>query len=294
MIVNKLADMKRTIIIAIAIVISLGFVNAQTGETIDVPYGTSPTIDGVLSAGEWADASFVEIESIMAKVYFKCTTTHLYVAFSDFNQMYSNSSGIYIDQLNDKGTAPKADDIWIHGSAGPFEWYGNDVEWESSEPSDWSYVRNSANEYEILLSKIGVNDNSNPTLGILFSFWDWSVNDSEITWPSGGSANCTNPDSWANMNISFNPSSIDNHMPDQKISVFPNPAKTTVNLEFSNPNNEAYSILIRNINGQLIQKMDNINSENINIATKNFESGMYFIQLLNSSKIIGQAKILVD
>lgn len=286
--------MKRTIIIAIAIVISLGFINAQTEETIDIPLGTSPTIDGVLSAGEWSDASFVEIESIMAKVYFKCTSTHLYVAFSDFNQMYSNSTGIYIDQLNDKGSAPQADDLWIHGSAGPFEWYGNGEEWETSEPSDWTYARNSVNEYEILLSKIGVNDNTNPTLGILFSFWDWSVNDSEITWPSGGSDNCTTPDTWANINLSFDPSSIDNHMLDQKISVFPNPAKTSINLQFSNPNNEAYSIIIRNIQGQLIQELDNITTNNINIATDKFESGMYFIQLLNSSKIIGFTKVMID
>lgn len=82
-----------------------------------------------------------------------------------------------------------------------WEWSGNGTSWQNSTPSGWIYVTTSSNEYKISLSKLGISPDTNKTLGVLFSFMDWSTSNDEITWPSGGHSNLTNPDSWANMII---------------------------------------------------------------------------------------------
>ena len=286
--------MKKVITITLATFLSLGFVFGHSNDTIDVPLGTSPTIDGVFNIGEWDDALSVQLPSIDATVFFKRTDTHLYIAFTDWNQMYSNSSGIYIDKLHDGGTVPNEDDLWLHGSAGQYESFGNNTTWESSTPSGWSYVRDTENEYEISLSKLGITSNTSTTLGVLFSFWDWSVDNSEITWPSGGFANCGNPESWANMNISFTSEVSENHDQKNEISIFPNPTNSSAIISFSNPKNENHSLLIRNIKGQLVQKIENITDRDIKIESGNLESGMYFIELQNNSGIVGRNKIIIQ
>lgn len=286
--------MKKALTITLATFLCFGFVFGHSNDTIHVPIGTSPTIDGVLSTGEWSDALSVQLPSIDATVYFKRTSTHLYIAFTDWNQMYSNSTGIYIDKLHDGGTGPNEDDLWLHGSAGQYESFGNNTTWESSTPSGWSFMRSSVNEYEISLSKLGISSNTNATLGVLFSFWDWSVNNSEITWPSGGFANCSNPDSWANMNISFTNEIAEDHDQKNEISVCPNPITSSAIIHFSNPKNENHSLLIRNTNGQLVQKTDNIRDTEIKIESENLKSGMYFIELQNNSRVVGRKKIIIE
>ena len=83
-------------------------------------------------ADEWSDALSVELPSIDGTVYFKRTDTHLYIAFTDLNQIYSSSTGIFIDKLHNGGTVPNEDDLWLHGSVGQYESFGNNNIWNSS------------------------------------------------------------------------------------------------------------------------------------------------------------------
>ena len=155
-------------------------------------------------------------------------------------------------------------------------------------------MSNSINEYEISLSKLGITSNASTSLGVLFSFWDWSVSNAEITWPSGGFANCSNPDSWANMNISFASNTTENQDQKNEISVFPNPIHSAAIVHFSNPKKEHHCLLIRNMKGQLVYKIDHISDADIKIERGNLESGMYFIELQNNSRIVGRKRIIIE
>jgi hypothetical protein len=275
--------MKNCKLFLVFVFLSFADVYAHTGDSITVPYGTTPVIDGAKSAGEWSDAFLISVltNGFYNDIYVKHSTTHLFVAFES---PYATSVGIYIDKIHNGGSLPQTDDIWIHGSAGPFEFAGNGNSWiQQTAAANWNFVSNISNqfsEFQISLSKLGLSIGNN-VLGILFSLIDWSVSHTdEITWPSGGYPNCGNPNSWANMNISFVNSIADNSGSINKLKVFPD-----INREFlivEGVNTECLDFSIYNLMGESIKtgKFDK-NISNINISALN--SGIYFIQFKSKS-----------
>ncbi|MFC2111140.1 T9SS type A sorting domain-containing protein [Bacteroidota bacterium] len=275
--------MKTLISILLISILGIGICDANSGDTIVVPYGSNVTIDGIMSGGEWADASTVNISSIGGTVYFKHTATHLLVAFTDLNG-YSMSSGIYVDKLNNEGVTPQTDDIWIHGSAGPFEFHGTGTAWQQGSPANWTYNNTNDNEYSIDLSKIGVSLDSNNILGVLFSFLDWSTTSAEITWPTGGNSNLANPSTWATMiieNIAVNIEDFNITQTDE-VRIFPNPTKNFLNINLKN--NSFANIEILNTKGQLIKSFLFSNSTE-RIDVNDLSTGVYFVKLTNDKTV---------
>jgi hypothetical protein len=78
-------------------------------------------------------------------------------------------------------------------------------------------------------------------------------------------------------------------VPDQflssKISITPNPANNYVNIRVPNVNNNA-KITLHNTVGQVVYSKTYNNSNNINdrIDISKFNSGIYFVEIINGSK----------
>lgn len=267
--------MKTIILFAFTFILSIGYVKSFTNDTISVPEGTAATIDGVISEGEWDDASFVHING-GSKVYFKHTSSHLYLAYDE--SLYGMSAGMYIDLSHNGGTSPQSDDLWIHGSANAFEFNGDGSTWQQKAPSDWIYQASSTsgtNEFEIALSKFGNTTLSDTIFGVLFSSMDWS-NGYESTFPAGGHANCTNPDSWANLKfISTNAVAEKKEVIDA-IVVFPNP--TT---DFLSITNYSGAVKIYNIMGTQVWEGTVYDSERIDVI--NYSPGIYYLKAGNKT-----------
>jgi len=261
----------------LTVLLSISISFAHSGDSIVIPYGTSPTIDGILSTGEWDDASTIQLSAINGIVHFKHTDTHLFVAFSDPIGYY-NSTGIYLDLLHDGGSAPQMDDIWIHGSAAAFEFKGDGSTWQMVAPSDWNYIANSANEFSISLSKLGITPGNNVNMGILFSFLDWSTTHDEITWPSGGYANCNDPNSWATliMKVTTGIDAIENNV----IHISPNPASTYLFIE---SNVKIRKLILIDFFGKMISINDY--PENA-ITLPDLPNGLYFVKIFTDKGII--------
>lgn len=281
--------MKQFIALTLIIVLGMGECFGHSGDTISVPLGTPSVIDGVILGTEWADASTVQIPGISGAVYFKHTTTDLFVAFTSISP-YFGSTGIYIDKEHNGGGAPQTDDLWLHGSMSQWEWSGNGTSWQNSTPSGWIYVTTSANEYKISLSKLGISPDTNKTLGVLFSFMDWSTSNDEITWPSGGYSNLTNPDSWANMIILNNSIGINENKAskNKSINIYPNPGKNRLFIEvqsFSNTNVE-----IINSEGQLLHSYF-LKAARSEIDISALSSGLYLIRT-KSDKGVTMSKFI--
>ena len=68
-----------------------------------------------------------------------------------------------------------------------------------------------------------------------------------------------------------------------EITVFPNPAKNNVTVEW-NKGERNSSIIIMDINGKVIQQEDIINGYSHSIDLSNIDSGVYFIQLVGSQE----------
>jgi hypothetical protein len=65
-------------------------------------------------------------------------------------------------------------------------------------------------------------------------------------------------------------------------SIYPNPIVNEAIINFNNPTQENHQILIRNINGQQVQKYDNITSTNCVIQKGNLAAGVYMLELQNT------------
>ena len=86
---------------------NIELVSAQSNDTIWIPLASEPLIDGIVSSGEWSDASTTSITE--GDFLYKHNNSHLYVAFT--NTSYQGSTGVYIDKNHDGGSSPQSDDI---------------------------------------------------------------------------------------------------------------------------------------------------------------------------------------
>lgn len=72
------------------------------------------------------------------------------------------------------------------------------------------------------------------------------------------------------------------------MNIYPNPGDKEVNCRFSNRRNEPYSLVIYNGIGQVVERVNSIEGEELTIDTSNWQRGFYFFQLLNRGIMVGQ------
>ena len=101
--------------------VCLGYATtAYITHTIDVYDGTAPTIDGIMSEGEWSDAFRVDVSNYLLPVEMGSVTLHLkmdgnYLYVCSENRMdteWNSNDGVafYIDDNNDGTYPPQGDD----------------------------------------------------------------------------------------------------------------------------------------------------------------------------------------
>lgn len=112
--------------------VAMGYVaTACITRAIDVYDGTAPTIDGVMSEGEWDDAFTVDVSNYLNEtsfgsviLHFKSNGDYLYVCSENHcDSVFDNNDGVafYIDDNNDKSYPEAGDDsegnYWMYYGA---------------------------------------------------------------------------------------------------------------------------------------------------------------------------------
>lgn len=192
-------------------------VNAHSGDEITSAYGSTPTIDGILSTGEWDDASNVafSVTNGNCTVYVKQNGTHLHVAFDvpDNSSWAGEGSHVILDADYNGGEHPQTDDIFLvvhRKTPGSLleEYNGTGTQWRwNPEPFNWTAARSSTvdgyqTEYSIPYSKIGVTAGVDKTLGVAFMTWDNLVTDGWLNYSWPFEANRDIPNTWADLTSS--------------------------------------------------------------------------------------------
>jgi len=179
------------------------------GETVVAVYGTTPTVNGIISAGEWDDAStvtFTVTDGATCTVYVKQDGSHLYVAFDILDATGDNLdlSEVYLDVEHDGGENPRTDDLLfkVRRDGVIKEGYVVSGGWVLRDPDGWTAARlwhtgtGWQTEYSIPYSKIGVTAGEEKTLGVMFKTYDQTPG-SSFGWPHDWSY--MEPDTWADL-----------------------------------------------------------------------------------------------
>jgi uncharacterized protein (TIGR02145 family) len=100
---------------------------------------------------------------------------------------------------------------------------------------------------------------------------------------------CTGDTAWLSVNIG---GLYNNQISIGGFSIFPNPLTDQTTIQFHNPSNNKFQLLIYNLQGQVIHKVDNVFSNNIVIDSKNLKNGIFLVELRGPS--IYRGKIIVE
>lgn len=84
-----------------------------------------------------------------------------------------------------------------------------------------------------------------------------------------------------------------NYIEHGKIKIKPNPANENVSIEFNNDKNEFYSITLINSAGLKVFEKEKFRENNITINTSDFQTGNYYIVLMDSDGRTIKEKLLI-
>ncbi len=179
-------------------------------DVADAPYDNppAPTVDGLISPGEYAGADKVTFPGYEGnvEVFFKEDGANLYVAFElpdRVNHIPVPHVSIFVDTLDDGGGAPQADDFWfiVYRNGGVGEWQGNGTGWSPGMPpfvwtsgvtetmSGWSV------EFSIPFLKLNITAGSFKSLGLALE--NGGLASGDHFWPDGAAP--TQPDTWGSL-----------------------------------------------------------------------------------------------
>ncbi len=76
--------------------------------------------------------------------------------------------------------------------------------------------------------------------------------------------------------------------------IYPNPAGSTISLEFKNPEYEDLSLMLYDIRGRLVYKVSKVATNTVIINKENLKSGVYFFKLFTKSRMRFTGKIILE
>ncbi len=213
----------------------VGGVARHSGDNIDAKFGSTPTIDGTISGGEWSDANTVTFSNSqgIVIVYFKHNSYGLLVAF-DIPEPDPLDSGVAFDPNHD-GIAG-GNDYFLERNTNRYDTrtgldYGNH---DTSPPVGWEanftqYAINWQVEYNISFGLLSITSGVDKTFGIAFHTLGGS-GAQEYDWPT--TCNIIDPMTFADISSSDSWSGQTVNNPPTLSSGFVTPITGDTNTEF--------------------------------------------------------------
>lgn len=76
------------------------------------------------------------------------------------------------------------------------------------------------------------------------------------------------------------------------VTIFPNPFSSLTTLQTKNSFKNT-TLTVRNLQGQIVKKIDNLSGQTFILSRDNINNGLYFLQLTQEGKVIGTKKIMI-
>lgn len=230
--------------------------------------------DGVLDESDTNDEEY--------RRYLACNLLKEYI-----EGHFPNNKVVVVGDMNDELTDETSNNIFRNIIADNQNFLFTDMEIAQGSSSGWSYPSWPSHLDHILITNELFADFENYGSSIEVIKVDnyvggWNTYDNNISdhRPVG-------------LKLNFNNSSnaINSVYSEPQFSVFPNPAKTTLNIKFDN---NCTSVKIYNILGNCVDSVDvKNNTSPTQINVDDLPNGIYFATALNGNKTIGHRKFVV-
>lgn len=80
----------------------------------------------------------------------------------------------------------------------------------------------------------------------------------------------------------------------ESINVFPNPSSDFITIQYPNPENKIFTLLIYNAMGQEVRKIENISGSEVKIESANWQSGLYFFRMQDKNITVDHGKFTLQ
>jgi hypothetical protein len=87
---------------------------------------------------------------------------------------------------------------------------------------------------------------------------------------------------------------IENNIAQIEFNASPNPFSNATLIQFNNPNNDTYKLVICDITGKVAQQINNIKGNSVSVNRGNMPAGLYYATLSNNKGEYGTQKLLID
>ena len=161
----------------------------------------------------------------------------------------------------------------------------------------FSVTVNAMDYYGVPLSEIGeINFLLNNGFGAEGADpWANTGKDETGTGGFGGDELCDNllfiPSQAATCELST--STLDLNL-ESSMKVMPNPFSSQVLIQFDNPSNKNYELLINDLSGRVIQRMTGLSGNQVRVQRKDMPAGMYIAQLRDEAGNFATTKLVVE
>lgn len=281
----------KKITIAIHIFFYLITSYARAQNTLVIPEGTTPVMDGIVNSAEWADADSAVINistGISCKVLYKHDCNHLHLAYLDnLESMNMLFPEVLFDLNNSKTASWEADDWWFHVSAtdcfyqGAYAVYSNCL---AVQPN-WTGIPNfssgppNTDTVEIQIPLATINMSLPDTIGICFlvtnTFNNWKY------WPS--TSTTSSPATWGTAILSCANIGINENEISDPFSMYLSPSGNEIIIDGKSEGN-IYAVDIIDSTGRKIKSFSGGKGQKLTVNISDLQSGVVLVKLITSDK----------
>ncbi|HEY9116156.1 MAG TPA: T9SS type A sorting domain-containing protein, partial [Bacteroidales bacterium] len=202
-----------------------------------------------------------------------------------WNYDYVGEAFVLAQAENDCGLGPESDELEILVFTTPAPVISGSNLVCINEEASYSTAENDGSSYnwEVIGGTIVTGQGSNE-ISVL-----WSNNPGQgfVIVNESVAAGCTGIDAFSVTKDDC--TGIENNLAGNSIQLYPNPAQSTLNLEFTGIKGETYSIAIYNVNGQLLLSTEvdaTGEKQTESIHVEKLPKGLYLLSLKSSKQII--------
>lgn len=284
-------------------------VRVSAQDSLFIPCGTSPTMDGVARPTEWVDADTVYISILngqdsVAILYMHDGENLNFAFLGNLQSTNARFPEVLLDIGNDKTSTWQSEDWWFHVSATDCEYKGEHGNYDSckTERPNWIGIPNMNSgppqppyvdtiEIQIPLNTIGVS--TDDKLGLAFNvtntFNSWEY------WPT--SADINKPSTWATATLESpcGPGNVSKDIREVPIEIYPNPTNSTFTLTVTNGGVQRVQVSISDVHGKTcFRRTYMVDSSKTELGIEpHLSPGVYLIRTQGGS-VLGTQRLLVE